>query len=293
MRFVGFILMVNVKNHFMRNWKNYLIGFLVLIVLYSSLIGVVMRGSMNAFDSAKSLESAQYNRGSSNYYGGGSDVPEQEDRKVVKNANVDVESGNFDESKKQIEASIEAHDALVLSKRQSTYKDEYKRMYYTLKVEVEKLNIFLDEIKTYGDVNSFNVYVNDVTGAYVDYSNRLERYEGQIQRYESMLAKPNLEIEDEIDIQDRIDDLEDDIFSIKSRMANIEEDVDYSDVRITLREEESILSQVDFLGLKDGFSLFMQSLEAGIKFILVMVGFLLPFGLIYVLYRVIRRFSKN
>jgi hypothetical protein len=286
--------MGNLKEHFNKNWKNYLIGILLIIVLFNVLIGGLLSMGTSNFGSQKSLNyEAQYDRaGSSYYYDSGNDALGEEERKVIKNANLDLETKNFDKAKEQIQSSIDAHDATILSQSQNTYSNDYKRIYYTIKVDSQKLDIFLDEIKTYAEVERINIYSNDVTGTYADYSDRLQRYQTQIQAYEAMLLRKDLEVEDEIQIQNRIDQLEDGIFSLQKRVTNIDEDVAYSQVQISLREEQSVLSELDFLGLKDGFKLFLESLEAGIKFILTILGFILPFAIIYAIYRGIKKLVK-
>ena len=104
-----------------------------------------------------------------------------------------------------------------------------------------------------------------------------------------MLKKSNLEIEEEIKIQQRIDSLEDSIFYLNKQISNIDEKVEYSEVYLTIKEKPSILSEIDFLGLKDGFKLFMNSLKSGIQFILSILGFIIPFAITYGVYLIGRK----
>ncbi|MCA9460442.1 MAG: DUF4349 domain-containing protein, partial [Nanoarchaeota archaeon] len=171
--------------------------------------------------------------------------------------------------------------------------NDYRSLNYNFKVPSEKLDLFLGELESYGEVISLNVNTNDQTGSYVDFKSRIERYENQMASYENMLLRGNMDIEDEIKIHKRIDQIEDSIFYLKKNIGSIDEQTLYSDVYLTLKEKESFFAEIDFIGIRDGFKLFLESLEFAIKVIFVLVGFLLPFGIIYMIYRLIKNIGKR
>jgi len=276
--------MVKNQNHFQVNWKNYIIGVLAVLFLGTIFLQGVVSPYNQSFSSSKmtndmAYESAGYAR-NSYYYENDGFAPDVEQRKVIKNANLQLEVVDYDKAKAQIQNSINNYETIVLSENQQKYREDYRVVYYTIKIKSDNLDAFLEELKTYGEVENINVYTNDVTGSYTDYTQRVERYSSQIVKYEAMLKK-DIKIEEEIQIQNRIDQLEDQIFYLQKRISTIDEEVAYSDVSLTLREKPSVLSEVDFLGLRDGFKLFMNSLQAGIQFILLLIGFILPFGIIW------------
>ena len=281
---------MDIGKHFKHNWKNYLIGILVVIVVFGGLLNALVGMSGMGTDTfSKSLAyDAEYSR-NSYYYDDGGFAPDSDERKVIRNANMNLESDNYDVAKTNVDRSVIAHSVIVLSQTENKYKDDYRNSNYRFKVPSSSLDLFLEELKGYGEVQYYNVYSNDVTGTYADYSARLERKQLQIQRYEARLASGDMEVEDEISLLKTIDSLEDEIFSLNKRISNIDEDVTYSDVSLSLKEEPSVWSEIDFLGLKDGFKLFVASMEGAIRTILVLAGFLLPFVLIYGVYRGLRK----
>ncbi len=273
------------KNYFKHNWKNYVIGFLAILFIGSFMLNSVSYLGTSSYDS---LSAKSYDRNSIYYGSDESFAPQTEQRMVIKNANIYLETDDYVQSKSQTQSSINAHSVIVLSENERQYNDDYKVTDYKLKIPSEKLDMFLEELKTYGEVISINVYANDVTGTYADYTQRVLRYQEQIVKYEQMLQKETT-IEEEIQLNTRIDQLENQIFSLNNQIAAIDEDVSYSEVYISLKEKPSTLSEIDFLGIKDGFKLFMDSLQNGIKFILFLLGFVLPFAIVYGLYRLIKR----
>ncbi|MFW6233435.1 MAG: DUF4349 domain-containing protein [Nanoarchaeota archaeon] len=286
---------MDIKKHFEKHWKDYLIGLFVVIILFGGFIALLGNLTIGSFD--KSLNMAEsykggYTQSSSNYNNNNDDefAPEIEDRIIVRNANVNMESKNYDSSKSSIENSVNVHDVVKITENERKYKSDYRSINYKFKVPADKLDLFISEIEKYGEVSNINIYMLDVTGNYADYTNRLNRYQNQMSSYETMLSKPNLEIEDEIKIQERIDSIENNIFYLQNRIGNLKEDVSYSDVTLNLVEKQTALSEIDFLGLREGFQLFINSVQGAVMTILAIVGFLIPFVICFGIYRGIRRF---
>lgn len=284
-------LFKKIKTH----WKDFAIGLLLILLVFAVLSSGIgfMSKSLNlgsSYDSVASQSAYRYTESANSMYYQDDYALEEEVRKIVKNADLDLETDNYDGTISQIEAFVNSYDVIILSENEYTYKDDYRRQSYTFKIDSTKVENFVKDLETTGEVQNVDISVNDVTGVYTDYSDRLERYQNQIIKYESMLNRNGLEIEDEIKIQNRIDNLEDSIFYLKNRIGSIDEKVTYSTVTVNVRENQSVWSEIDFLGLKDGFSMFMESLQSGIEFILLVFGFILPFGIIYGIYRLIKRF---
>lgn len=285
------------ENHFVKNWKNYLIGVLAAFVLLP-LLGVILGGGMYSGGVSNmmvksSYDSINYEQSIGRSYSDNGFSPEVEERKVIKNANLQLEAEDFDKSKAQVQNSITAHEVIVLSENEYRYNEDYRNINYKFKVNSASLEIFLGEVKTYGEVQSLNVYANDVTGSYTDYTQRVERYNNQIVTYIAMLQNKDITITEEIQIQNRIDSLEDQIFYLTKRISTIDEEVAYSEVSLTVKEKPSTLSEIDFLGLKDGFKLFVNSFEAGLQLVLTLLGFIIvPFVVGYSGFRIVKRLRR-
>ncbi len=282
--------------------KNYIIIFLIVLVLLSlvGFVGVMIDSGSLDYLSSKSLSSADYGYAEA-YYDGSpyyresvrSDALEVDERKVRKNANLEIETNDYNASKLGVGNSVRAHGAIVLYERESRDYDDKRYVRYSIKVDSDKLDIFVNEIEGYGEVISLDISSDDVTGVYVDYTNRLKRYTSQMDRYNAMLLREDVSIEEEIKLQSRIDELEDKVFRLRGRIGSLQEDVDYSSVSLYMREktkEPSIVDEVDFFSFKDLAGLFLSSLKYSILVVVVIVGFVIPFGVVYGVYRLVRRF---
>ena len=98
---------------------------------------------------------------------------------------------------------------------------------------------------------------------------------------------------EEIQVQQRIDQLEDQIFNLENNKGNLKENADYSSVYVNLRENPSFIDESNFKGFKDWVIEFLRSLDNGIQFILQLLGFVIPFAIIYGIYRLGRKLVKN
>lgn len=283
--------MNNVKNHVKKHWQMYVIALLVLVLLFGmptshlSVNKLTSSYGEAAMDRSFASTEAFYGGG---YYGS-NDAVNEEVRQFVRNANLGLETSEFDSSKSSIKNAILARDGLILSESESTrYNSDLRSVNLRAKINAQELDSFVEEVSQYGEVTSLNVYGNDVTGQFVDYTQRVERYETQIEKYEAMLARDDIEVSEEIQIQSRIDQLEDQLFYYQRFVGNLEEDVLYSDVYITVTEKPSILDDVDFFGLEDTLKMFLSAFESALSLILKALGYIIPLGLIYLVYRWVR-----
>lgn len=267
------------------NWLNYSIFGLLLIMVF----GMLGSGFNSGGYMAKSL--ANDIAYESSLYGGSRGfVADEVDRKVTKNGNLNLESNNYDSDKQNILSISEKYGVLILSNNERIDYEDYRSLSLNGKIDASKLEVYLDEVKKFGEVKYFNVYSNDMTEGYIDYSKRILRYEKQLEKYTLMLEKDNLEVKDEVEVQTRIDQIEDNLFYLKKNFNNLDERVVYSDVLISLNEERSVLDNVDFIDLDSGFKGFMGSLGAAIWVVIYVLGFVIPFVIVYGVYRLFKRF---
>ena len=270
-------------------------------------VGLLIDNSPLDYMSEKSLSSADYGYARASSYGssyypeiGRSDALDVDERKVRKSANMEIETDDYNASKIGVSNSVKAYRAIVLSERESRDYDydlggysDSRYVRYNIKVDSDKLDVFVDEIKSYGEVLNLDISSVDVTGTYVDYTSRLERHTSQMDRYNAMLLREEVSIEEEIKLQSRIDELENQIFYLKGRVSSLQEDVDYSSVNLYIKEkveEPSVVDEVDFFSFKDLAGLFLSSLKYSVLVVVVVVGFIIPFGVVYGVYRLVRRF---
>jgi hypothetical protein len=266
------------------NWLNYTILFLLVVMIFGSSVGNV---SSSLSSKSLSMDRAGGYYANEMYYDSGF-VPEAQDRKITKNGNLNLESDKYNLAKENILRVSDIYNVILLKNNEYVNNDNYKRLTLSGKIDSNKLESYLNEIKSFGKVEFFNVYSNDVTESYTNYDERISRYSNQLVKYENMLSD-KISVEDEIKIHKRIDNIEDNLFYLKKNFQNLDNRIVYSQVDISLSEEISVLDQVDFINLEEGFKGFVESLGAALWLVIYVLGFVLPFVLVYGVYKLIRK----
>ncbi len=278
------------------NWQSYLIIVLLLVLVGGSAMSSFFRISsssiMGESYSYDSMASSKIANGLSSYYGGSDSALYITERKVIKNANINLETDKYVYSKNSITSLVETYSGIVLTDSESRDRNDNRHTNMAVKINSKDIDAFLEEVKKLGEVTSLNVYSNDITGSYVDYTDRLNRYEEQIKKYNTMLESEKITIEEEVQVQSRIDQLEEQIYYLKERLGDLDEDISYSEVYISLSEKPSLLEEVNFLGFKEVGVQFLGSLKNGLSILLNIFGFVIPFVIVYFVYRLGRRFVK-
>lgn len=151
----------------------------------------------------------------------------QTERKIIYNASMRVEV-------KKLETQTK--DVVEKAKIQGGYMVSADIDNVTIRIPAEKLNSFMDEIATYGKVESRNVYSQDVTEQYADLDIRLENAEKSRKRYLELLNKAN-EVADILAIERELERLNTNIERLKGQLNSYDTQVKYSSVSIYFDEK--------------------------------------------------------
>lgn len=115
-------------------------------------------------------------------------------------------------------------------------EDEKHNLYTaTIRVPSSEYNTIMDGAGDLGDVRSKTSNVQNVTQQYGTYQSQIKIYEAEYQRYLKLLEKAS-EDQYALQIEQKLFDLQVKIAEIKSAITNLETDVAYSYIDITLTE---------------------------------------------------------
>lgn len=115
-------------------------------------------------------------------------------------------------------------------------EDEKHNSYMaTIRVPSAEYNTIMDGAGDLGDVRSKTSNVQNVTQQYGTYQSQIKIYEAEYQRYLKLLEKAS-EDQYALEIEQKLFDLQVKIAEIKSAITNLETDVAYSYIDITLTE---------------------------------------------------------
>ena len=284
------------------NWL--LIAVIIVVFVFmsgifsgSSLTRMASYGGSPSQQADASYEKASYAEGVGGSYGSSTlnndFAPEVQDRKIVKTSSMstEVERGTFYDSEKKLLDIAKSSDSYLLNQNVNKYgtdRESYTSGNYQIKVDVKKYDSVVAQLRSIGEVQSFNENSNDVTGQYTDLKIEIESEKSRLKRYETMYAEAK-EIKDKIDLNDRMFDLERQIKYLEDSLKNIDQRVDYSTVYVTLAEKKSEYYGIMFVKLSELISISVGSSNTLIRFLIT----ILPWALAFFIIRfTVKRFKK-
>ncbi|MDO5448121.1 MAG: DUF4349 domain-containing protein [Clostridia bacterium] len=295
------------KKFFKKNWKHIIAYVLVFCfgIGFCALIGG--SGSSKSYDTVKSV-------GMTNTYaytGDNDGMPEEmaldqstnskvkltADRKLVKNANLYLETEKYQATLKALNESVVSYGGYVESSNESKYGD-YAFTSLCLRIPSDKLDKFLNETSEIATVTSKSVSMSDITDSYVDTESHLKSLRIEQETLMGLLEKAE-SLSDTITIQDRLTEVRSQIEYYQSMMNRYDNQVDYSTVEINVSEvgKESPTGEGYFakiwLGLKESFYNIGEGFKSIVMFIIVNIPYLLILGLVAVVVCVIIKKVKS
>lgn len=194
--------------------------------------------SMAQSSTAVSNEAADNGYGEDAVYENASDT--NTERKLTKTVNLYLETKNFSETVSQIDPLLEKYGGYIshsYMENEENQEGGYSPSYadYTLKIPQEKLNAFLDEVASLGNIRTMDTSTEDLTSPYYDTAARLKSLTQQEERLLELLEQAE-NIEQIITIEDKLSSVRSEIEYLNSMMANLENQVAYSTVYLSIRQ---------------------------------------------------------
>lgn len=159
-------------------------------------------------------------------------------RKIIKNAELSVETRDFDGFTSTLNAIVGELGGYVQSSSQGANRRTNLRYAdMTLRIPAEKLETFISRTEGAATVTYRNIYTDDVTMSYVDTESHLKALRTEQDALLALLEKAE-SVEDLITIQSRLSEVRYEIESYESRLRTFDDQIDYSTVYLNLKEVE-------------------------------------------------------
>lgn len=158
-------------------------------------------------------------------------------RKVIKTANLNLQTLDFDEFQIALDAKI-AESGAYLQYADVSGSDYYggrKSANYTIRVPEANLNFFLAGVEGIATVTNKTIGEEDVTLTYVDTETRIKTLEIEQERLLALLEKAE-DLEYIIKLEERLSEVRYNIESYQARLRNYDDKITYSTVRIYVYE---------------------------------------------------------
>lgn len=177
--------------------------------------------------------------GSTNTTAAGTSIPEISDRKMIRDAELTVETKKFDEFLTALDKKVAEMEGYVESSsvNNNGYSKTYRRATLVARIPADSLDKFLNAVGKLGSISDKSITTNDVTGEYIDAESRVAALKTE-QATLMELLKTATNLDDILEIQDRLTDVTAELELYQKKMNSIDARVSYSTVTLSIREVE-------------------------------------------------------
>lgn len=165
-------------------------------------------------------------------------------RKLIKTVEMTVETKEYDRMSEGLKGQVAAYGGYV--ERMNTYngssysgRQVNRSASLTIRIPEDKLDAFLSEVSSIGNVIRRSENVTDVTLAYVDLTSHRDSLQTEHARLLELLEKAET-VADIITIQERLSNVRYQIESMESQIRTYDNQVDYSTIYLEINEVKEL-----------------------------------------------------
>ena len=164
------------------------------------------------------------------------DSTDETAQKIIYNADINMESTDFDAARDTLLAAVDDCGAwMEYSSLSGDAKDHDRYAYYTVRVPVENYRTFLTAVGEAGSVLDLSETAENITSSYIDVQARLSALEAQRDRLNE-LADQAETTADLLEIESQLSDVQYQLENYTRQLRNMDQQVSYSTVDIYLEE---------------------------------------------------------
>lgn len=232
-------------------------------------------------------------------------VAQQSNRKRIRTAELRVTVSEFEESRSNLSTAVAQYGGYV--SRSEIRTEERQNETYTdativYRVPAENYSQFMETVRAQGTVHAESENVQDVTQRHADLEARLESLRAERDRLRELYEQAN-DTEDVLAVQRELADVQREIETTEARLNTLENQVAYSTVTVTLREERPEYTPPEqekwydtgvvtaFLESVDGVVVTLRAIVVGLAYVL---PYVVVFGLpVFGTAALVRRLRKG
>ena len=276
------------KNQFQKLKENWLLLALVVVVLvvFSGLNPTQTFTNKIAMDESVGLTAS---RSSSfvPYYD--NFAPEAAQRFITKTSSLstEIKRNTFQETDSKVKDLTKGFNAIIINENQNKNgegKTSYLSSSYTMKVETSKYDSLVSQLKTIGEITYFNENSDDITEQKLDLQTSLEAERERLARYKQLLETAQT-TQEKIELTDKIFEEERTIKYYEEALENVNNQVSYSTVYLTITEKRSDFANAAFIKFSQIVTSFVDSINSLINLIFVLIPWAIALLIIWLIYR--------
>lgn len=209
----------------------------------------------------------------------------KDNSKIIKTANVELETKDFDKTTSSILKSVEEKGGYVQNSKSSVNNDDNNSRFanYTIKIPKDYFDAFLSNVGNLGKVTSCSTTGENISSQYYDTDAHIKALQVQEQRLLELI-KQSGSLKDMLDIENQLSNVRYQIESLTSTMKNWDNEVEYASVNINIHEvKELTVKPVSYGGkIKQTFSASLKSLGEVLKVLLIIIVAMVPYLVIII-----------
>jgi uncharacterized protein DUF4349/putative zinc finger protein len=165
-------------------------------------------------------------------------VPAQANRKLIRNATVQLEIVSFDDAVQKITALANEERGYVATTSSEKQANGKLRGTVIVKVLPENLDRFLQKVRGLGELKNQTLGTEDVTKAYLDTDARLKNAHVMEQRLIDMLKTKTGKVSDLLQVEKELSRVREDIEKMQGELKFWDSQVQFATVTVSLAEKE-------------------------------------------------------
>lgn len=169
------------------------------------------------------------------------------ERKLIRNVNMDLETREFDALTKSITDAVTAFGGYIqqsdVSGNSLNWSGDRSSRYSTITARIpsDKLDAFLTEVSSQGNVTYKNESVQDVTLQYTDITSRKKTLQMEQERLWALLEKAE-SVDAVIALESRLSEVRYQLESLESQLRTLDNQIVYSTVYLSIQEVQVLTS---------------------------------------------------
>jgi type II secretory pathway pseudopilin PulG len=189
------------------------------------------------------------------------EAPAPDTRKLIRNAQLDLEVKSFQAAMDQIAALTKAAGGYVDTSNSQRGGNGKLQGVVVVKVLPQNFDAFLLKLRDLGDVQNQSVSTDDVTKDYYDTQARLDNSRRMETQLQDLLKRTNGKVSDLLAVERELGRVRGDIEQMQGQLKLYDFQVQYATVTIQLREKDLNQAAAYLLREQDDFSLFATDVE--------------------------------
>ena len=167
-------------------------------------------------------------------------APETSDRKIVKNASLQVEVADTEVARKQVEQKIAALRGHVTNLNSREIRSGILSYNMTIRVPAENLNKTMEGLITLGVKKSESISEQDITAQYMDTESRLKNLEVRRDRLRELMERKTDNLSDVLAIDRELSSVQQQIENYERTLKRHDTNVSFSTINLSLQPEPQI-----------------------------------------------------